>query len=237
MSELFGFYPSLVRQGIFKGINLAALTKRFWALESMRAVGRCPKVRWHPRREWSSSGRAHVADRIITVSLGEFAAIEEAVELVLHEAVHCSCPPREMHGELFCRRLIACAREAFGLDLSTPYMLALPAQRGRIAYAIDEGIIAAMVSTGVAAKLRADPETRFEPAPPETEFDTIARQAALEAEREKAKAARVAARESHARGMLVQWERKLAAARKRAAKWRMKVRYYERRQEAAKRKS
>jgi hypothetical protein len=181
---LLGFHPPLVRQGIFKGVNLAALTKRFWALESMRAVGRCPEVRWHPRREWSSSGRAHVADRIITVSLGEFAAIEEAVELVLHEAVHCSCPPREMHGELFCRRLIACAREAFGLDLSTPHMLALPAQRGRIAYAIDEGIIAAMVSAGVAAKLRADPETRFEPAPPETEFDTIARQAALEAERE-----------------------------------------------------
>ena len=94
-----------------------------------------------------------------------------------------------------------------------------------------------MQAAGIAARLREDPETRFEPPPPETEFDIIARQAALEAEREKAKVARVASREAHARTMLTQWERRLEAAKKRTAKWRVKVRYYERRQEAAKRRS
>jgi hypothetical protein len=177
MTDLLGFHPPLVREGTFKGVNLAALTARFWRLESMRVDARCstPEIKWHPRREWASSGRAHVAVRVITISLGEYATIEEAVEILLHELVHCSCPLKEMHGELFCRRLIATAREAFGLDLDTASLMGLSAKNGRIAYAIDDAIVAALTAAGVAAKLRSSGETRFEPAPSETEFDIIAR--------------------------------------------------------------
>ena len=59
----------------------------------------------------------------------------------------------------------------------------------------------------------------------------------MQAAREAKAAARIAAREAHARKKLVEWQRKVEAAKQAASKWRVKVRYYERRQEAAKRRS
>ena len=241
VADLLGFHPQLVRRGIFKGVDLAALVERFWRLESMRVVpGRAvPTIIWHAHERGGAWGRAHTAAHSIHVRLSEYASIEEAVELLLHEVVHCACPPDEHHGELFKRRLIACAREAFGLFmLSTADLLKTPRGGwGCVAYAIDDVIRKAMTAAGIGSRLREDPETRFEPPPPETEFDIIAREAALLAKREADKAARIAEREAHARAKLIEWERKLEAAKKRARKWRLKVRHYERRQEAAKRRS
>ncbi len=230
MADLLGFHPPLVRRGIFKGVNLAALVERFWRLEAMRVHGSCsaPEVRWRAYSRASCAwGIAHVAFRHITFRVGPGASVEEAVECLLHEVVHCACPLRESHGELFCRRLIASAREAFGLELDTATLLSLPALRGCRAYAIDAAIVAAMVAAGVGERLRADPACRFEPPPVETELEIEARLA-------MARAARVKAREEHARAKLAEWERKAQAARRIAAKWRTKVRYYDRQQEAAK---
>jgi len=53
-TALIGAYPSLIRQGIFRGVDLNVLRDRFWRLESMRAddLRSPPQVRW---RAWSSS--------------------------------------------------------------------------------------------------------------------------------------------------------------------------------------
>ena len=238
MTDLIGFHPPLVRKGIFKGVNLAALVARFWRHESVRSEGRCPTVRWHAHERGGAWGVAHIEPRTIELRLSEYASIEAAAETLLHEIVHCALPVRERHGELFCRRLIACAREAFGLDLDTASLLELPRGRhSKVAYAIDEAIVGAMEAARVGARLRESAETRFEPPPPETEFDILARQATMQAAREAKAAARIAAREAHARKKLVEWQRKVEAAKQAASKWRVKVRYYERRQEAAKRRS
>lgn len=233
MSDLLGFHFPLVRRGIFKGVDLNALAERLWRLEAMRADGAVPALRWCTSASSASGtawGNSMTPDsRRITVRLSEDATVERAAELVLHELVHCACPPREHHGELFCRRLIAAAREAFGLPLDTAELLALPAGiQGKRAYAIDTAIIEAMQAAGVGARLREDVATRFEPPPAETCEEVAARRAA-------AAAARIVTREAHARAMLAAWERKLAGAKRIAQKWRSKVRYYERRQEAAKR--
>jgi hypothetical protein len=232
MTDLIGFHPPLVRKGIFKGVNLAALVERLWRLEAMRVDARCstPEIRWHAHRFGSGAwGNAHVVFRVINLRLDPSGLIEDAVHTLLHELVHCACPPKEHHGELFCRRLIACSREAFGIDLDTAALLDLPAVQGKRAYAIDHAIIATMQAAGVGAHLRADPLYRFEPPPVETEEQIAVRRGAKLAER-------LATKQAHARAMLEQWERKLAAAKKRATKWRVKVRYYDRRQEAAKRR-
>ena len=227
--DLLGFYPALVRRGVYKGVDLTAVAKRLWKLEAMRAEGRLPEIRWHAHaRRTGAWGMAHTHARVVHVRLTAGASVAEAAETLLHELVHCACPTREHHGEMFCRRLVACAREAFGLDLSTADLLALPANRGKVAYAIDAVIVAAMTAAGVSARLREDPECRFEPPPVETEEQIAARKEAMSI-------ARIAAREARARAKLSEWEKKVEAAKRVAAKWRTKVRYYERRQEAAKR--
>ncbi len=237
VTDLIGFHPELVRKGVFKGIDLSVFARRLWKLDAMRSESGLPRIRWRASaRPWMTAGGTAHGTHSITMRLGPAATLENAVEVLLHELVHSSCPRRH-HDELFCRRLIACAREAFGLELDTAALLALPAQQGCVAYAIDAAITKAMVSSLAIAKLRGDPGYRPEPAPVETELEIIARQGALIA-------ARVQAREAHARAKLAEWEKRLAfgeqklkAERRIAAKWRTKVRYYERRQEAAKRRT
>ena len=233
MTELLGAHPDLIRRGIFRGVDLNVLRDRFWRIESMHAVDlrSPPQIRW---RAWSSNwvgGMASTLRNQITMRIGQDASIEDAAEVLLHEMVHCSCHWKEHHGELFCRRLVACARETFGLDLDTAALLTLsPGEYGKRAYAIDKFIKETMIATGVGARLRANPETRFDPPPPE---DPEVVTAARAKQRLEKAAERVAAREARARAKLAEWERRLAAARKKASEWRTKVRYYEHR--AAKR--
>jgi hypothetical protein len=233
LPTLTGAYPSLIRQGIFRGVDLNVLRDRFWKLESMRAddLRSPPQVWWRAFDSSSVGGTASTLSLKITMRIGQDASLEDAVEVLLHEMVHCACHFKEHHGELFCRRLIACAREAFGLDLDTANLLtAAPGEYGKRAYAIDAVIKDAMTHMGIGAALRADPEARFEPPPPE-DPEVIA--AARAKQRLERAAARTAGREARARAKLAEWERRLAAARKKASEWRAKVRYYERR--AAKR--
>jgi hypothetical protein len=225
--SLLGAYPDLIRRGIFRGVDLTVLRDRFWRLEAMRAdnLRSPPQIRWRAYNANWIRGMAHTTSHQITMRIGQDASVEDAAEVLLHEMVHCSCPA------IFCRRLIACAREAFGLDLDTAALLSLPpGQKGKRAYAIDDAIKATMIAAGVGARLRADPATRFDPPPPEDPAVVEARRAA---QRLETAAVRVATREKHAREKLVEWERRLAAARKKTSEWRKKVRYYERR--AAKR--
>lgn len=231
VTDLFGYHPELVRKGIFRGLDLGGFAALFWKLEAMRSEGPLPKIRWRAsERIWKGAGGTAHGTRAVTMRLGPAASHEEALEVLLHELVHCSLPNRH-HDELFCRRLIACAREAFDLALDTAELLALPAEQGCVAYAIDHALWAAMKASLGHVVWRVGPEgVALEPAPPETEAEIEARRAA-------ARAARIATREAHARARLAAWERKLKAAKRIAAKWRTKVRYYERRQEAAKRRA
>jgi hypothetical protein len=229
--DLRGFYAPLVRKGIFKGVDLNALAARFWRLEAMRAERPLPAITWRTRSaRGGASGHAAFKGHSLRVVLNLGTTIESAAETLLHELVHCACPVGTAHGELFCRRLIACAREAFGLDLDTAALLALPANGRMVAYRIDDEIEKTMCALRIGDRIREDPTCRFEPPPVETEEQIKIQRAAIIA-------ARVQANEAHARAKLAAWEKKLAAAKKRAAKWRTKVRYYERRQEAAKRGS
>jgi len=226
---LMGAHPDLVRRGIFKGVDLATLAARFWRLEAMRSEGPLPKIRWRaPSRGSWVGGTAYVGRGRVIVRMTPGATIERAAEVLLHELVHMACPKREHHGEVFRRRLIACAREAFGIPLDTAALLALgPGKMGKRAYAIDEAIIQMMTADNV-RDVKKQMFANFVRPPPvdETEEQVADR-------RDAAVAARVAEREAHARAMLAQWERRLAAAKTRAAKWRTKVRGYERRQLAA----
>ena len=236
-TDLLGAHPALIRTGIFRGVSMAALAQRLWKLGAMRSEGRCPAIRWRACNRRSlrgTSGRAFTGRGRIVVSVGMRSSRENVAEVLLHELVHMACPESENHGELFCRRLIATAREAFGLDLDTAALLALPARQGRRAYAIDSAITTAMEAAGVGARLLTD--VAAPPPPPVpvvTEEQAATRAAAAAAARNEGIAKAAAAREAKARAMLVRWERKAAAARKLAAKWRAKVRYYDRRQQAA----
>lgn len=230
MTDLLGFHPPLVRRGIFKGVDLNVVAARLWKLDAMRAEGRIPDIRWRAYSHSKAWGVAFTTKRSIIIRLGPEAEIEDAVETVLHELVHCSMITRQHHGELFCRRLVACAREAFGLTHVTSALLSLPAEHGCIAYAIDRFLTVEMMAQNIGARLREDPDTRFEPAPPETDEQAAAKKLA-------ASLALIEKRAAHAQKKLGDWERKLKLARTTAAKWRTKVRYYERRQEAAKRRS
>lgn len=225
---LRGAHPELVRQGIFRGVDFKPLAARFWKLEAMRAEESLPKIRWRALSQGPyACGRAFTGRGRIVVSIGPSCDIERAAEVLLHELVHMTCPLRENHGEIFRRRLIACAREAFGIPLDTTGLLALgPGKHAKRAYAIDDAIIEVMLKEKIGDKLRQDVTVKFEAPPPETE-EQVAEKRVAQA------SARVAEREAHARAMLATWERKLASAKKHAAKWRKKVRYYKVRQAAA----
>jgi hypothetical protein len=222
MSELQGFYPELVRKGIVFGLNLAPLVQRFWQLKAMRAEGRSPQVTWRCSSvKGGTSGRARRYSIVLTI--GE-ASIEEPIEVLLHELVHCSCPVREHHGELFIRRLIACAREAFGLDLDTAKLLEMPIEgASKRAYAVDKVILRAMEAAKIGERLRAEPELVFVPAEPETEEQ-------IEAKRVKAREKKILSRRAHCEEMLATWEQRATRARKLVSKWRKRVRYYETRE-------
>lgn len=110
-------------------------------------------------------------------------------------------------------------------------MRRLPPHRKCRAYAIDEAIRKAMIEVQVGQRLSADPDVRFEPPPVETEED-IARRRAEAAE------ARVLAKRKHVVAMLQAWEKRAERAKRTAAKWRKRARYYEKREaQAAKRRS
>ena len=227
-TDLLGAHPALIRQGIFRGVNLVALAEHLWRLPSMHApVTTLPTIRWRScsKGVWVG-GRANPQKQRLTLRISEGSTIERAAEVLLHELVHCACPPNEHHGELFCRRLIAVAREGFCLGLCTSDLLALPPMQGKRAYAIDEAIIDTMIADGIGAQLRAD--VPFAPPPAETVEEVESRRAARTA-------ARVAANKAHARAKLAEWERRLEAAKRLKSKWQAKVRYYERKEEAAKR--
>jgi hypothetical protein len=216
-------HPDLIRSSVFKGVDFNAVAAKFWGLKAMRADKPLPKIRWCALSQGTwSSGRAFVCRGRITVRLGPGCSIERAAETLLHEMVHMACPKDEHHGEMFRRRLIACAREAFDLLLDTAALLDLGTGKyGTRAYAIDAAIVQAMEATNVGDDLLEC--APFTAPPPETDEQIACRRAAVIA-------ARAAAREAHARAKLAQWERRLDTAKQLASKWRAKVRGYERRQ-------
>lgn len=227
MSELHGAYPELMRRGIFKGLDLNVLAARFWRLDAMRAEGKLPTIKFRAYQRGGSWGTAWMGRNEITMRMSVNASVEGVIETLLHEMVHCAGPANENHGELFCRRLIACAREAFGLNLDTAALLDVPIGRhSRRAYAIDESIVTHMREAAVVLNLRADINVAFKPAPVETEEQ-------IAAERTKKREYLIAKRREHAAAKLAEWEREIKRAKALAQKWRTKVRYYEKREAMA----
>lgn len=207
-----------IRKGIHQGVDLKPMLDRFWRLEAMRAEGRAPSVRWKAYRHGGSWGTAWVLPREITMRISVGASLEGAVETLLHEAVHCALPVHTNHNELFCRRLVACANEAFGLSLDINVMLGLPLGRRKcLAYVIDDYIVEALkASNYVEAVLKQDATLRITPTAP---VDLTAKREAL-----------IAKRRAHAEAALAKWETNLKRAKTIAARWRTKVRYYEKRE-------
>jgi len=224
--ELHGFYPALARIGIFRGVDLGALAARLWQLAAMRSEGRAPAVRWRAYSRGSRAwGTAWPSTPRITMRLPVGADVESAAEVLLHELVHCSCPEDTHHGELFRRRLIACAREAFGLDLDVRALLELPVgPHGKKAYAIDHAIQDAMRAAKVGERLRDDNAA----AAPAAESPEV-----VEARKSAAREAKASSRRAHCEAMLATWEGKAERAKRLVVKWRKRVRYYERRETLA----
>jgi hypothetical protein len=156
-SDLLGYYPDLVRKGVFKGVNLVPLVERFWRLPSICAGlhnNAVPQVTWHSANRGGAHGIAYY-DNTMRIRLAPDASIDEAVEVVLHEVIHCSFPRGVGHKRPFCQRLIACAKEAFGLELDEVQLLKLcPGDHGRVAYAIDAAIIGVMRKAYVGRRMR-----------------------------------------------------------------------------------
>ena len=149
--------------------------------------------------------------------IGTRTGIENLVEALLHELVHCACPLNVHHGELFCRRLIATAREAFGLKLDTAVLLAMPSPSRRLAYTIDAEIKKAMQEAKVGEQVRK--EVPFVAPSPEPRETVDARLNHIRQERKMAK-------QSHCEAMLAEHQSKLAREKKLVAKWQKKVNYY-----------
>lgn len=238
-------HADLVRKGIFtrfvggvpEMLDLNKLAARLWRLEAMRVDERCgvPEIRWRARRGHWVGGTAMIAFRSVTMRVGvECADLDELVEVLLHELVHCACPLRENHGELFCRRLIATAAEAFGIPVDVADLLAL--DRGPYsnrAYAIDEVLQRQMREYDVAEILLADASLRYAPPPAETPEERDARMAA-------ARAKRSGEAFEHAEEMFRRWdaevverERSAKAARQLRAKWKKKLDGFTRREALA----
>jgi len=223
-----------MHSGNFRGIDFNALARYLWALDAMRADrAPLPTIQW-----FATSGRYGgmaygCAGRPcrIRMRVAPTCSVEWIAETLLHELIHCSCPKGVHHGELFCRRLIACAREAFGLDLDTAALLALPRGNHRKqAYAIDAAIVGALRVAGWGERLLQGYAAPLPPPPPPPEDPALV-EARLQSTRQERRAERAKAREEHAREKLAEWERKLTAAKKLVVKWRRKVRYYEKRRE------
>lgn len=199
---------ALARRGIYAGVDLLSLAKKLWALEAMRSEGGLPRIHFATRSSSYTSGRAW--SRQLTLRIGMDSSVEDVVEVLLHELVHCACPRRTHHGELFCRRLIACANECFDLDLVAADLLALPrGSHKNLAYAIDRAIRDAMISRSVREKF-------LQLAPARLEFSCAA----------KKRAARSEARALHAESMLAAWEKKLKTAERLVMKWKKRASYY-----------
>lgn len=215
---------------VFFGLDLRSVLRRFEKLDAMRFERRPSEFEVRmKRRQWAKSlvsGRATAIqnDRwLITLSIGPEAPIENVVETLLHEVVHASCPFREHHGELFCRRLIASANEAFGLALDPAGLLKIEVGSGlqRRAYAIDDVIIDVMKRSNAAGALLLDPSLQPPIPPPPPTPEEIA------AQKEERRRERVEERRAHVEAMVNKWEKKLTAAKTHLAKWEKKLRYYE----------
>lgn len=224
------------------GVDLDLLATRFWRLDAMRVDPKCTfTIKWYRHQRegiegGGAWGRAHIAFRHVNMRLACNVELEAAAEVLLHELVHCSLPPRENHGELFCRRLIACAKEAFGIPVDVDALLGITSEQhpfGNRAYAIDEMLRRQMGACGVADALRADPTLRHSPAPVETPEEREVRMAEAALKRRNN-------RKAHVDEMVRVWdaevalrERALKQGRKLRAKWREKQTGYEKREPQA----
>ncbi len=227
----------LIRAGIFKGVDMQALARRLWKMEAMSVEdGRpLPTIRWRAGSHSGTGGRGGRAR--VTMNVGLHSTLENVAEVLVHELVHSSRAiafrrvtslgtpiarrlRRDSHGDGFKVRLIACFREAFGLELDTAALLALPAGHHKCsAYAIDEFVRKAMEAAGVGARLLADP--------------TLQRALPTIPSRAERAAAAADQRAAHAKKMLAAWEKRAKAAKRLQAKWAAKVAYYDRRERLA----
>lgn len=69
------------------------------------------------RRQSGFKGLAYTGQQLITISMAPEVDTAEALELVLHELVHCVCPLKENHGTMFRRVLRDAAAELWGTDV------------------------------------------------------------------------------------------------------------------------
>lgn len=205
----------------FQGVSLKAELRRYWSAEALRPrqvpgviVGRgVPSLRVRYGTRCGASGRSFSGwpGRIV-ITIGHDASVASVMELLLHEAVHCSLP-REFHSERFILRLVRAASELWNITIAKPLETTERGYRTKLAYAVDDRIVAALAADharGVNLPYQAPPPAPH-PAPSPDE-----RRAAL-----------VARRHQHAAAMLAKNEKAFKLAQSRVQKWRKRVSYYE----------
>lgn len=177
-------------------------------------LGRHVKLVVGHRAEARWSGHAAVYRRKIRVAFGPSATKAEVLEVLMHEMVHLACPRRENHGERFRLSLRRAAKELWGIEVP----LLKPSERGaeiNAAYAMDRLIMAEL------EKKIAEGAVELFPPIPKTETPRLSR-AELAAKT-------VERRALHAIKMEARAEKRAKSAQRILAKWRAKVRYYEKR--------
>jgi len=173
-------------------------------------VGNLGKIRLEVGHRTSNGtcGRAWTTQRRIRIAAGLDATPERVLELLVHEMCHLAVPPREGHSERFRRTLRRACKELWGIDVP----LDAPASQGCVAYRMD-----AIAQATLKAKIEAGEIDLFPPGPPQAKPTRAEKATAL-----------VERRAAHAAKMLAECERNLQSVRRTLAKWRAKVRYYER---------
>lgn len=174
-------------------------------------LGRHVKLTVGHRAEARWSGHAKTYSRAIRVAFGPHVTAAEVLEVLVHEMCHLACPPKEHHGERFRLTLRRAARELWGVEVP-PLSGSERGDRTNAAYAMDDLIMKKLNERLARGELDLSPFMPDAPAPKDPKA---------------ARASLVEKRATHAVRMLVRAERREEAAKRVAAKWRAKVRYYE----------
>lgn len=161
------------------------------------------------------SGHQSPSRNRIRITAGPLATSADILETLVHEMTHAVCPDSEGHGERFRRTLRRASLELWGIDVPID---GIEARHGKIAYAMDD-----LIRTELAVRIAAGSVETFPPKP------IAAPAPAPKPSRAELSAELVERRAKRAVATLERAEKRLKNAERAVAKWRQKVRYYERR--------
>jgi hypothetical protein len=196
------------RGHVVAGVDLDKALAAYRKLPPFKGNLGAIKLRVAHRTAGGTRGTAWPVRRRFRIAAGPDATPERVLEVLVHEMCHLAVPRDTHHGERFRLVFRRACRELWGIDLP----LDPPASQGCIAYGMGE------IATKALKEKIASGEIDLFPAAPPAPKPTRSERSRTLVEKRAARAAK----------MLAQAEKNLRSVRRSLAKWRTKVRYYER---------